>query len=80
MNIEEAYKILGVTKSHSLEEIKKAYKAKAKKYHPDIYGDDSEFKKIKEAYDIIQKRHNSGKNKLRVTHVSITKFDIVGVN
>lgn len=51
------YKILGVEKGASKEEIKKAYKKLAKKYHPDLNKDNSEaekkFKEINEAASIL---------------------------
>ncbi|MBU3926003.1 molecular chaperone DnaJ [Patescibacteria group bacterium] len=48
------YDILGVTKSASKEEIKKAYRKLAHKYHPDKnQGDDERFKEINEAYQIL---------------------------
>jgi DnaJ-class molecular chaperone len=54
---EDYYKILGVTKSASGEEIKKAYRKLAMKYHPDhTKGDKSaeeKFKKISEAYAVL---------------------------
>ncbi len=51
---EDYYKVLGVNKSSSKEEIKKAYKDLAKKYHPDINKDGAEkFKKISEAYAVL---------------------------
>ena len=34
-NISNAYEILGVTKSMTLEEIKKVYRVKRKEFHPD---------------------------------------------
>ena len=47
------YKTLGVDKSASQEEIKKAYRKQAVKHHPDKGGDEVEFKKINEAYQVL---------------------------
>ena len=54
---EDYYKILGVQKNASEEEIKKAYRKLAMKYHPDhTKGDkdaEEKFKKISEAYAVL---------------------------
>lgn len=55
------YNILGVAKSASKDEIKKAYRALAHKFHPDkSQGDDRKFKEINEAYQILsdEKKRN----------------------
>ena len=54
---EDYYKILGVQKTASGEEIKKAYRKLAMKYHPDHTkgdkGAEEKFKKISEAYAVL---------------------------
>lgn len=47
------YKVLGLTRSASDDEVKQAYRKLAMKHHPDRGGDENEFKKIKEAYEAI---------------------------
>jgi len=48
------YEILGVDKKASQDEVKKAYRNLAKKYHPDKQGgDESRFKEITEAYSVL---------------------------
>ncbi len=50
---EDYYKILGVSKNASKEEIKKTYRKLAHKNHPDKGGDEAEFKKLNEAYQVL---------------------------
>ncbi len=47
------YKILGVPRNSTKEEIKKAYRALAHRYHPDKGGDEARFKEINEAYQVL---------------------------
>lgn len=50
------YEVLGLTKGASQEDIKKAYRQLAKKYHPDVNkeaGAEEKFKEINEAYDTL---------------------------
>ena len=61
---DNAYKILEIERSATDDEIKKAYRKMAKKYHPDKVITDNEaikkgaeekFKEVQKAYEVIQK-------------------------
>src|SRR6266550_9114382 len=53
------YDVLGVSKSATPDEIKRAYRKLALEHHPDRHGgDDSKFKEISEAYETLK---DSGK-------------------
>lgn len=47
------YKTLGVSKNATSDEIKKAYRRLALEHHPDKGGDEAEFKKVNEAYQVL---------------------------
>ena len=59
---DDYYKVLGVSKDASADEIQKAYRKLARKYHPDLHADDEEkvreqakqkFQKVQQAYDVL---------------------------
>ncbi|KAL5571821.1 hypothetical protein UlMin_021418 [Ulmus minor] len=52
-NSTKYYEILGVSKSASEDELKKAYKKAAMKNHPDKGGDPEKFKELAQAYDVL---------------------------
>ena len=56
----DPYKILGVSRNASEEEVKKAYHKLAMKYHPDKGGDEEKFKQINEAYAILTGKDDDG--------------------
>ena len=62
----DPYKVLGISSSATNEEVKKAYKALAQKYHPDKNDGpmrdyaESKMKEINDAYDEILRRRASG--------------------
>lgn len=65
--MKDPYSVLGVDPSASDEEIKRAYRELARKYHPDNYQDnpladlaEEKMKAVNEAYDAIQKQRQGG--------------------
>ena len=58
MDKRDYYEVLGVSRNASAEEIKKAYRRKARQFHPDSNGDDpdaeAKFKEASEAYEALK--------------------------
>ena len=59
------YKILGIQKDASAEQIKKAYRKLARRYHPDVNPGDKEaerkFKELNEANEVLSNAENRAK-------------------
>ena len=55
--VNDPYAILGISKDASEDEIKKAYRRKAKECHPDLHPDDPDATRkmndVNEAYDML---------------------------
>lgn len=63
----DPYKVLGISEDASEDEIKKAYRDLARKYHPDNYASSpladlaqEKMKEINEAYDTVMRKRQSG--------------------
>lgn len=57
MDSKDYYQIMGLTKDASQEEIKRAYRRLARKYHPDVSKEanaEAKFKRLGEAYEVLK--------------------------
>jgi molecular chaperone DnaJ len=61
MTKRDYYEILGVGKSASPDEIKKAFRRAAVEHHPDKGGDEAKFKEINEAYEVLSNPEKRGR-------------------
>ncbi len=56
MEYKDYYKVLGVGREASAEEIKRSYRKLARKYHPDVSKEkdaEEKFKEVQEAYEVL---------------------------
>ncbi len=64
MDYKDYYKVLGVEKKVSQDDIKKAYRKLARKYHPDANPNnkaaEEKFKEIGEAYEVLKNKAFKG--------------------
>lgn len=60
MDKKDYYDVLGVSKTATADEIKRAFRKKAVEYHPDKGGDAEKFKEVNEAYETLK---DDGKRK-----------------
>ena len=54
MSKRDYYELLGIGKSASADEIKKAFRRAAIEHHPDKGGDETKFKEVNEAYEVLK--------------------------
>lgn len=85
--MKDPYSVLGVSQSASDEEIKKAYRELARKYHPDNYQNnpladlaEEKMKEINEAYDVITKQRAGGGTYRQTTSSGYSQQSYAGAN
>ncbi|MGB5822597.1 MAG: DnaJ domain-containing protein [Proteocatella sp.] len=66
MEIRDPHEVLGVPRTATKDEVKKAYRELAKKYHPDVHSNnpladlaEEKFKEVQSAYDMIMNQEES---------------------
>jgi curved DNA-binding protein len=76
--VHDHYQTLGVDRTASLEEIKRAYRRLASQHHPDKGGDKTRFQEIQQAYDVLgdpQRRADYDRPASRI-HINQGDFNI----
>ena len=57
MEFKDYYEVMGVTRDASADDIKRAYRRLARKYHPDVSKEpeaEARFKELGEAYEVLK--------------------------
>ncbi len=90
MTVRDCYIILGVAPNTSMEEVRRRYRALARRYHPDHHPDDPEaaaqFRQLAEAYETIQQFRSRARaasqnlNRPRFTGASELYEDFFGIS
>jgi len=70
------YNLLGILPSATPKQIKEAYKKQSMQYHPDKGGDETMFKKMSDAYEILK---NPEKRKRYDIIINLVKVDNMNV-
>ena len=76
-DIKDYYEVLVINRTSTEDEIKKAYRKLARRYHPDLNRDDpntaeAKMKEIYEAYDVL-------KDKEKRTHYDMFEYAALGI-
>ena len=73
------YEVLGISKTANADEIKRAYRKKAKQYHPDICKEpdaEEKFKEVQEAYEVLSDDNKRAAYD-RYGHAALNKVQVV---
>ena len=72
------YNVLGVSPSASEQEVKNAYRKKARSTHPDQGGDVKEFERVQEAYDTLKDKEKRFIYDNPRPHINAQQFSSTG--